>query len=720
MFIKKLNNIQAEAATYGDGPILILAGAGSGKTRVLTSRVAYLMRERHVPAGEILAVTFTNKAAREMRDRLDSLLGPASRDLWLGTFHGIGLRILREQSAAGAGGISVYGEDEQIALIKQVLKELDIGDKAMTPKAIVWKISRAKNELMGPEELLAASRDFLSERLYKIFSLYEKKLREMRAYDFGDLIAEPVRLLNNNPEMLKKYHRRIRHVLVDEYQDTNKAQYEFTQLLCKGSGNLFSVGDPDQSIYGWRGANIDNILRFQKDYPGAQVFRLEQNYRCTKMILTAANSLIDRNARRLEKKLWTDNAEGPPVSYAEASDEHDEARQVLKKIKNLIKEDRDLKYGDIAVFYRTNAQSRVFEEKLLRESLPYAVVGGVRFYERKEIRDAMGYLRVVVNPRDAISFARIVNCPPRGIGKVTLERLIALAKERGLTLMEALEAACNEGRIKKPGARALVEAFKAFTSDLGTLSLHELTLRLLEDAGYMLAFIEDGSEEALNRQENIFEFISAIRDFERAVEDASLDDFLDHVSLASDIDAYDEEAGRITLMTLHAAKGLEFDVVFIAGMEEGLFPHSRSIDEPEELEEERRLCYVGMTRAKKRLYLSSSQSRNVYGERRYQIASRFIDEIDSEALKLETKKQAYSSATSTSYTEDDSRVVYETDGWEEGPGWRVGMTVMHSSFGPGVIEGKSGGGEDIKLTVRFRSGKTRKLMVKYAGLVPLT
>ncbi|MFQ5480743.1 MAG: ATP-dependent helicase [Thermodesulfobacteriota bacterium] len=721
MFIKTLNNIQAEAATFGDGPILILAGAGSGKTRVLTSRVAWLMRERGVPASEILAVTFTNKAASEMRTRLGTLLGGASQGLWLGTFHSIGLKILREQAAPGEAGISVYGEDEQVALIKTVLKELDMGDKAMTPKSLVWKISRAKNELMSPEDLLAASGDFLGERVYKIFSLYEKRLREMNAYDFGDLIAEPVRLLRNNPKILERYHRRIRYILVDEYQDTNKAQYEFTELLSSGTGNLFAVGDPDQSIYGWRGACIDNILRFQKDYPGAEVFRLEQNYRCTKMILTAANSLIDRNTRRLEKKLWTENAEGPPVYYEEAVDEREEASQIIKKIKTLTGGGGELKYGDVAVFYRTNAQSRVFEEGLLRAGLPYAVVGGVRFYERKEIRDAMSYLRVIVNPRDAISFARIVNSPPRGIGKVTLERIITLAKERGLTLIDGLSAAFNEGIIKKAGAGALIEAFSAFSNDRGSLSLHELTLRLLEDAGYMLAFIEDGSEEALNRQENIFEFISAIKDFEQAVEDATLPDFLDHVSLTSDIDSYDEEAGRVTLMTLHAAKGLEFNVVFIAGMEEGLFPHSRSIDDPEQLEEERRLCYVGMTRAKKQLYLSSAQSRNIFGETRYQIASRFIDEIDSEAIKMEKAEKALTAkAEAYYYNEDDSHIEYDTDGWDSGLGWCVGMRVSHSSFGTGVIEGKSGGGEDVKLTVRFRSGKTRKLMVKYAGLVPIS
>ncbi len=721
MFIKTLNNVQAEAATFGDGPILILAGAGSGKTRVLTSRVAWLMREKGVPAGEILAVTFTNKAAAEMRARLATLLGTASRGLWLGTFHGIGLRILREQAPAGSGGLSVYAEDEQVALIKRVLKELDMGDKAMTPKALVWKISRAKNELMGPEELLAASRDFLGERVYKVFSLYEKMLREMNAYDFGDLIAEPVRLLKNNPKILERYHRRIRYILVDEYQDTNRAQYELTELLSSGSGNLFAVGDPDQSIYGWRGACIDNILRFQQDYPGAQVFRLEQNYRCTKMILTAANSLIDRNTRRLEKELWTENPEGPPVSYSEGTDEREEASQIIKRIKTLTEEDAELRYGDIAVFYRTNAQSRVFEEELLRAGLPYAVVGGVRFYERKEIRDAMSYLRVIVNPRDAISFARIVNSPPRGIGKVTLERIMNLAKERGLTIMGGLSAAFNEGIIKKPAAKALIEAFNAFSRDMGTVSLHELTLRLLEDAGYVPALSEDGSDEAFGRMENIFEFVSAIKDFEKAVEDATLQDFLDHVSLTSDIDSYDEEAGRVTLMTLHAAKGLEFNVVFIAGLEEGLFPHSRSIDDPEQLEEERRLCYVGMTRAKKRLYLSSAQSRNIFGETRYQITSRFIDEIDGDAIKPDKARKAHTAPSEAYYfTEDESHIEYSTDGWENGLEWCVGMRVSHSSFGTGVIEGKSGGGEDVKLTVRFRSGKTRKLMVKYAGLVPIS
>ncbi len=721
MFIKTLNSVQAEAATFGDGPILILAGAGSGKTRVLTSRIAWLMRERGVPAREILAVTFTNKAASEMRARLGALLGQAAKELWLGTFHGIGLRILREQSGPGNAGLSVYGEDEQIALIKKVLKELDIGDKAMTPKAIAWKISRAKNELMDPEALLANSRDFLSERLYKIFSLYQKRLREMNAYDFGDLIATPVKILQNNPEILERYHRRIRYILVDEYQDTNKAQYALTKLLSSGTGNLFAVGDPDQSIYAWRGACIDNILQFQEDYPGARVFRLEQNYRCTKKILIAANSLIDKNAKRLDKELWTENPEGPPVQYDEAADEREEARLVIKKIEGLMAKDSTLKYGQMAVFYRTNAQSRVFEEGLLRSGLPYAVVGGVRFYERKEIRDAMGYLRVIVNPRDAISFARIINSPPRGIGRVTLGKISLLAEERGLTLMDALKAASESGLIKKTGAAALIEAFTAFERDLGKVSLHELALRLLEDSGYMHALTEDGSEEAFARMENIFELTSAIKDFEQINEGATLADFLDHVSLISDIDSYDEEAGRVTLMTLHAAKGLEFRVVFIAGMEEGLFPHSRSMDDTDQLEEERRLCYVGMTRAMEKLYLSSARTRNIFGETRYQLPSRFIDEIDREAIQFNTEDRAVKAPGDVYYTTDDSHVEYDMEQWEGAEGtWGVGMRVMHSSFGPGVIEGKSGGGEEIKLTVRFQSGKTRKLLVKYAGLVPLS
>ncbi len=732
MFIKTLNDVQAEAATFGDGPILVLAGAGSGKTRVLTSRVAWLMKERGVPAHRILAVTFTNKAAAEMRSRLGSLLGPSANDLWLGTFHSIGLRILKEQAGPGHSGMSVYAEDEQIALIKKILKELNLGDKAMTPKSIVWKISRAKNELMDPEALMAASRDFLTERLYKIYSLYQKRLREMNAYDFGDLIAEPVRILERNPEILKRYHERIHYILVDEYQDTNRAQYALTKLLSSGRGNLFAVGDPDQSIYAWRGACIDNILQFQEDYPGARVFRLEQNYRCTKMILAAANSLIDRNARRIEKKLWTENPEGPPVQYDEARDEREEARLVIERIKALLGRKKDRKYGDFAVFYRTNAQSRVFEEELLRSGLPYAVVGGVRFYERKEIRDAMGYLRVIVNPLDEISFSRIINAPPRGIGKVTLGRITDLAHERGLTLLEALKAAERDGIIKKKGAADLIEAFEAFVRDTGSLPIHELALRLLEDAGYIHALQEEGSEEAFSRIENIFEFTKAIKDFEEVNEGATLSDFLDHVALISDVDSYDQEAGRVTLMTLHAAKGLEFPVVFMAGMEEGLFPHSRSMDDADALEEERRLCYVGMTRAMEHLYMSSARTRSIFGETRYQITSRFIDEIDPEAIQKNTAAPAPSWTPSPAertqpaggvfYAPGESHVEYDMEHFDgaDPAHWGIGMQVMHSSFGPGIIEARSGAGENTKLTVRFSSGKTRKLLVKYAGLVPIS
>lgn len=775
MFLKTLNPTQLEAATAPDGPLLILAGAGSGKTKVLTSRVAYLVLHRGVPAHSILAVTFTNKAAGEMRARLESLMGDKARELWLGTFHSIGLRILRtEKRASGiSADLTVYNDDDQLALVKQVMAELLLSEKSFAPRAMLSQINQAKNENITPEGFLSMSGGggFAAERAAKVYALYQKKLRQMNSMDFGDLICEPIRLLRQNANILEKYHSRFQHILVDEYQDTNRAQYLFTQMLAEGSGNLLAVGDPDQSIYAWRGACISNILEFEKDYPAATVLKLEQNYRSTRNILSAANSVIEKNKKRMKKDLWTENSDGQPVMFEEADDEYAEARLIIRRIKSLFDEHRRYSYKDAAIFYRTNAQSRVFEEQLIREGIPYAIIGGTRFYDRLEIKDAIAYLRVVVNPADALSFQRAINRPARLIGKATLDRILALSSASGLTPYDALKDMLAGGHLTKTRAHEFVRAIDAFKKGCGLNmervinvrglpllentgappqqaespdsfsqdntndreQLHKLTLKLLEESGYMRSLQEEGTEEAVERLENLFELIAAIKDFEHINPTAALSDFLDHVSLISDIDSFQDAPDRLTLMTLHSAKGLEFRAVFIAGMEEGLFPHTRSSDDEGELEEERRLCYVGMTRAKERLYLFAARSRTVYGQTKMEMRSRFIDEIDpahitiTESADRPMSTRPRFSSNEIYYTREDSQVKSVLSGELSSPrtqdgakdGWRIGMKVKHPMFGVGIIKEKAGNGEDIKLTINFKDAGTRKLALKYASLTPI-
>ena len=724
MFLKNLNPTQAEAVTFGDGPLLILAGAGSGKTRVLTARIAYLVLHKGIAPESILAVTFTNKAAGEMRERLGRLIGSEARSLWLGTFHSLGLRILRRESKAFGlkDALTVYGEDDQLSLIKEAMKELNISDKAFAPKAILARINGAKNENVYPSEFKADARDFLSERVAKVYSLYQKKLRDMGCMDFGDLICEPVNLLRQNPALLRNYQERFSYILVDEYQDTNKAQYIFTNLLAGGSRNLLAVGDPDQSIYAWRGADISNILEFEKDYADATVLRLEQNYRSTKNILSAANSVIERNQQRLKKTLWTENHAGELLTFEEADNEYDEARRIIKRLKSALSA-KSISYKDAAVFYRTNAQSRVFEEELIREGIPYTIVGGVRFYDRKEIKDALAYLRLMNNTDDDLSLQRVINTPPRGIGKATMERVQSTARDSGISLYAAGSASSARGVLGKTRASAFFEACEDFRRNLGATPLHEAALRLLEDSGYMLMWQEENSEEAQERVENLFEFISAIKDFETAYQSSSLADFLDHVALISDIDAYKEDSDRLTLMTLHSAKGLEFKVVFLSGMEEGLFPHSRSINDPDSLEEERRLCYVGMTRAREDLYLFSAKTRSVYGETRRQIRSRFIDEIAPEFILCSSASSETATGMTTNevyYTRDDSQVGHNPsyDSCDSPDPWGIGAKVVHPSFGIGIIKDRIGRGDDTKVTVNFKDFGVKKLAVRYASLTP--
>ncbi|VAV84627.1 ATP-dependent DNA helicase UvrD/PcrA [hydrothermal vent metagenome] len=756
--LEELNPSQHEAVTFNDGPLLLLAGAGSGKTKVLTTRIAHLIKENNVAPEAILALTFTNKAAGEMKKRLSGLLGPESDGVWLGTFHGIGLRILKTESRLSglSGGLTVYDANDQLRLVKSVMEDLQIGTKAISPKAVVGRINKAKNELLSPEQYKAKYVDFFSERVSRIYELYQKKLSEMQALDFGDLICKPVELFLRHPETLRKYQEKFQHILVDEYQDTNHAQYILMSNLAALSRNICAVGDPDQSIYGWRGADIRNIMEFERDWADATIMRLEQNYRSTSYILSAANSVIKNNDDRYEKNLWTENPDGSPVIYKECDDERQESGAIIKAVKDAMRGAEVAEhYRDFAVFYRTNAQSRLIEEFFLREGVPYVIVGGVKFYERLEIKDALAYLRLISNPKDELSLKRIINVPPRGIGAVTLNSIANLAASEGITLIEGVGRAIEEGLLKKQAQRVffktIVEARKKLKEGV---PLHEIAQQLIEETGYIALYEKEGSEEAFQRIENLQELISAIKDFEDNNRNASvelietegthpmLSAFLEHVSLISDLDSYKDKTNAVTLMTLHSAKGLEFPVVFITGLEEGLFPHSRSNDNPEELEEERRLCYVGMTRAMKQLHLLSARSRTIFGERRYQVASRFIEEIDpkylvkhssapkrasygglltEESVAIPTRSGGGKNSKEPYYTLDESQLNPLTEPvFDNEDPWRIGMKVKHPSFGIGIIKAREGRGENTKLTVNFQKAGRKKLVAQYASLEPLS
>ena len=763
--LKDLNERQIEAAVFEDGPLLVVAGAGSGKTKLLTSRIAHLVRKRNVPAGRVTAVTFTNKAAEEIKERLRRLLGGDADSLWLGTFHSLGLRILKREAAILGlqSNLTVYDDDDQLKLVRLVMQDLSMNEKSFQPKAILAGIDRAKNENLSPEEYALNHKDFFSERISAVYALYQEKLREMNALDFGDLICVPLALFRKHPGVLERYRERFLHVLVDEYQDTNRAQYELMKALAGRHRNIFAVGDPDQSIYAWRGADIRNILEFEKDWRDATIMRLEQNYRSTRHILNAANSVIKNNALRYEKKLWSENPDGEPVKYAECSDEHDEARRIASVITEDLRKDSFASYKDYAVFYRTNAQSRVLEERLMTDSIPYAVVGGMKFYERSEVKDAISYLRALINPKDSLSLRRIINTPARGVGSVTMNEMESLSKTLNITLYEAFIEAGKRGTLKKPFLARLFEAFERSREALsGAAPIHEVAVKLLEEAGYIDMWKNEKTEEASDRLENIHEFISAIKDYETRTLAPSLGEFLELVSLATAVDNYEDKSNRVTLMTLHSAKGLEFKTVFLTGLEEGLFPHQRSVGSNAELEEERRLFYVGMTRAMKRLYLYSARVRTIFGTERFQTISRFVDEISGEFIEKTSVSQAGESEVSPfrgvpirrmgrgqreskgipePYYEPCEDGYYATPDMLEnaspskidepcysiedmsseprGLNWKIGMKVAHPDFGAGVIKAKEGNGEKTKLTVIFRSAGQKKLIAKYASLVPV-
>jgi DNA helicase II / ATP-dependent DNA helicase PcrA len=756
-FLDNLNPEQREAVLQIDGPLLILAGAGSGKTRVITYRIAYIIGNGHAAPGDVLAVTFTNKAAGEMRERVESLLGSTCNGIWLSTFHALCARLLRRE--APHIGLSrdfvIYDSSDQVAVVKHVERELGIDDKLVPPRLALSRISQAKNRMEGPDSL-RGSWNLRDEQIAKIYERYLSALADSNALDFDDLLLKTVELFETSTAVRERYARKFRYVMVDEYQDTNRPQYMLIRRLAEAHRNLAVVGDPDQSIYKWRGADLRNILDFEHDFSETKVVRLEQNYRSTQVILDAATAVIQQNRNRKEKRLWTDRKGGRQILYFRAGDELEEADFITRTIKQARSEDVD---GMIAVLYRTNAQSRAIEDSLMRESIPYKIIGGVRFYERKEIKDALAFMKLIINPHDDVSLRRVINVPARGIGKGVMDALEAIRPETVAADAPPLLAA---GLADVTSARSMwarlvfavdtqqltnravasLRAFRDLILGLAEIaraeSVYTTIGKMLDRTGYLNDLREEHSEEADERIENLMELVSAAREYETREPDASLGGFVDRLSLLSEAD---EESGtreaKVWLMTLHAAKGLEFPVVVIAGMEEGLFPHARSGESEDELEEERRLCYVGMTRAESQLVLTGAARRRIFGEYQSTQASRFLDEIPAglvERIDLGSGSRLHQGDFSHAhyefrtnpygrkgrvgrFKEEGASYAYENED-QSAPDLRPGMRVRHPQFGVGTVLSVEAHNDDLKITVRFNSVGSKKLLAKFAKLEP--
>jgi len=713
--LRSLNPPQRDAVTLTEGPVLVVAGAGSGKTRVIAHRIAYLLGVTGVDPRRVLAVTFTNKAAQEMRRRVEDLVLPAGiRPPLIATFHSMCVRILRQRAAAAGlpASFVIYDEDDRLGVVKEAMRELDFDERSLTPAAAVHRISHAKNQMLPPEEVEQLARTPREERLAALYRLYEQRLREAGAVDFDDLLLRVVRLFETSPETLSWYRTLWTHVLVDEYQDTNRAQYRIIQLLTQEHRNLCVVGDPDQSVYRWRGADLRNILDFEKDFPDCRVVVLDQNYRSTKRILDIASAVIANNVARKDKRLWTDNGEGDKASLFRAWDEGEEAAFVAQSIRAAHREGVD--HRDVAVFYRTNAQSRVLEDALRRASVPYLIVGGVRFYERREVKDIVAYLRLLVNPRDDAAFRRAVGAPARGIGKATLERLTEVARAQGTGLLAACATLPRDiGTKPRQGLEAFAGLIARLAERRRELAVPALIDEVVVASGYRDALKADRSAESEARQENLEELSSAADEFVAGQEalggtEVTLESFLDSIALVADTDEIDPEAGKVTLMTLHSAKGLEFPVVFLTGMEEGVFPHSRSMDDPEELEEERRLCYVGITRAKQRLALSYALHRRSQG---YGVSepSRFLREIPESQLTLLNGR-------ATEPGGGASRAPAPAPEPADDFPFRLGAKLRHARWGEGLLVGLEREGDEVIATVRFASVGRKRLSLQYAHL----
>src|SRR6266436_4104618 len=729
IFQALLNLPQQEAVQHGDGPLLILAGAGSGKTRVITHRIAYLIRACRVLPEQILAVTFTNKAAEEMRARVHQLLGTSGLPIWLSTFHAACARLLRREADALrlSPQFVIYDTADQLSLIKQCLQELKIDQELYTPQQVMRRISALKNDLIDADTFVRDAGDFgLDEVVARVYPRYQRTLHDNAAVDFDDLLMRTVQLLRRHPDILERYQHRWRYLMVDEYQDTNMAQYHMLHLLAAKHRNLCVVGDDDQSVYRFRGANVRNILNFERDYPDATVIKLEQNYRSTATILDAAMSVVAKNPGRKDKTLWTDNARGLPIGYFCAQDEVHEAETICQNIAGLHRTDK-LPYRHFAVFYRTNAQSRVLEDGLRRAGIPYQVVGGLRFYDRQEIKDVLAYMRLLVNPRDTLSLRRIINVPRRGIGQTTWGKIETLATERGVTGLAALDLALATDLVSK-GALGKLQAFRelerGLMSDVSHMGVADITREVLTRTGYEAQLKAERTPEAQTRLENLGELVNAADEFDRHMPGANLQEFLEHTALISDQDSLEDDSGTVVLMTLHASKGLEFPVVFMAGMENGLFPHSRSFDEPAQIEEERRLCYVGMTRAETRLFLTSAARRRIYGVEQNHTPSIFLVDIPLACIQdyssqpvLTLSRQPWSTTTpEAAPAQAVSAAAAGRSAAVPAPAYAVGTRVFHEHFGRGVVQKREGDGEQLKLTVLFRDHGVKKLLAKFAPM----
>ncbi len=729
-----LNEQQQKAVKATDGPLLIMAGAGSGKTRVLTHRIAFLMVEKQVAPWNILAITFTNKAAREMKERIRAILGGTSDDIWISTFHSMCVRILRRDidRMGFSRNFSILDTTDQQSVIKQILKDRNMDPKKHDYRAILGSISSAKNELITPEEFAKTAADYHTKVVSDVYTEYQKRLRKNQALDFDDLIMMTIQLFQLVPEVLEYYQRKFQYIHVDEYQDTNRAQYMLVKLLASRFRNLCVVGDSDQSIYRWRGADIANILSFEKDYPNATSIFLEQNYRSTKRILAAANKVIDNNQNRKPKNLWTENMEGNKIFYYRADSEQGEAQFVAGKINELTKNGRIL--SDIAILYRTNAQSRVMEEVLLKSNLNYTIVGGTKFYDRKEIKDLLAYLRLIANPDDDISLRRVINVPKRGIGATSMDKVADYARQYDLSIYQALESVEIIGISAKAtkAAREFANLIQNYTNQQEYLSVTELVEEVIDKTGYREMLHAEKTIEAQSRLENIDEFLSVTKAFEKNNDDKSLVGFLTDLALVADIDQLDEKneesQDAVTLMTLHSAKGLEFPVVFLLGLEEGVFPHSRSLMDEEEMEEERRLAYVGITRAEQELFLTNAQMRTLYGRTSMNPVSRFIREIPEDLLEDlkpapkgrtsvgTTSRPNTATARKTTATFGRSVSAPTATGGDEF-GWAVGDKASHKKWGIGTVVSVKGEGEGKELDIAFPSPTgIKRLLAKFAPI----
>ena len=763
--INGLNDKQKEAVLATDGPCLVIAGAGSGKTKVLTHKIAYDI-ESGIKPWNILAITFTNKAANEMKERIEKLIGDAAKDLWMGTFHSICVRILRRyiDRIGYKTDFVIFDTSDQKTLIKECLKALKVDDKIFTDRGVLSEISNGKNEMLEPKAYgVKYAGDFRKEKIAEIYELYQRRLRENNAIDFDDIINFTIKILSENPDVLDYYTEKFKYILVDEYQDTNKAQFTLVSLLASKYGNVTAVGDNDQGIYSFRGADISNILNFERDFPGTKIIKLEQNYRCTGNILKAANAVIKHNENKYDKKLWTENEEGHlPCIYC-GEDEYDEGRYIVEQI-NHLKTEEYYKNSDFTILYRMNAQSRAIEDILMREGIPYKVIGGLKFYERKEIKDIIAYLRLIHNSADNLSLKRIINEPKRGIGKTSIEQIQEISDKTGNSMYEIIRNAQEYGLTRVfSNSRDFIEQIEYLKSKKDELKISDLIKETLNKTGYTKALENENSVEAETRIENLEEFLTVAIEFEEESADNTLAEFLENITLSSDIDGMEDQDNSITLMTLHSAKGLEFPVVFLVGMEEGIFPGYKTIGEPQALEEERRLFYVGITRAKQYLYLTCAKHRTIFGSTSYNQVSRFVKEIPEELLegyaevverksvdKEEFKDYGYrwsygkgQTVKTFKMSEEDKSAVAKTIG-EQGTKseyqyrtaesflnsikqnnqtndvdlskYQVGQRVYHKKFGEGTITKLEQEGNDVKVDLEFDKAGHKRLMAKFAGL----